>query len=124
MVVIENKEKWGGKVNFVDSNNVFVGFDTDQSCCEHAGWFIDLEKKSEEQDHTCDLDDLGNYVFDVDFFEKIDGGDHFDGGGMVIFRLVNGNKEAFLHLYNVQNGYYSHGFEMKQDKKEIRSGSV
>lgn len=29
-----------GKVNFVDENNVIVGYDTNQHCSEHAGWFI------------------------------------------------------------------------------------
>ena len=28
------------KVNFVDENNVFVGYDMRQSCCEQAGYFF------------------------------------------------------------------------------------
>ena len=28
------------KVNFVDENNVFVGYDLLQDCCEDANWFI------------------------------------------------------------------------------------
>ena len=27
------------KINFVDANNVFVGFDNIQSCCEDFGWY-------------------------------------------------------------------------------------
>ncbi len=47
-----------------------------------------------------------------------------DGGGMIIFRLVNGCEEKFLHLYNVHNGYYSHGFEVKVGGKTTRDGSL
>jgi len=30
----------GGKVNFVDKNNVLVGYDMNSSCCEEFGWYI------------------------------------------------------------------------------------
>ena len=29
-----------GKVNFVDENNVILGYDMNQNCCEDADWFI------------------------------------------------------------------------------------
>lgn len=29
-----------GKINFVDENNVLLGYDMSQDCCEHADWFI------------------------------------------------------------------------------------
>ena len=34
------KNGWGRKVNFVDENNVVLGYDMSQDCCERAGWFI------------------------------------------------------------------------------------
>jgi hypothetical protein len=33
-------ETFPGKVNFIDSNNVILGYDLGQSCCEHAFWTI------------------------------------------------------------------------------------
>ena len=29
-----------GKINFIDKNNVLVGFDYSRSCCEDFGWFV------------------------------------------------------------------------------------
>lgn len=116
-----------GAVNFVDSNNVLVGFSTFQNCCENASWLLTrtmphlIETAAE-----IDPAELDGYVFDVAF----DGGDpltqeSLDGGGAVAFRLVNGDREAFLTLYNSQNGYYSHGFQMKDATgKKVRDGSV
>ena len=110
---------WVEKVNFVDDNNVFVGYDMGQSCCEHADWFIATEitkEISSEKDHP--RPDLDGYIFDVDFMEKVDSiGDDYnelDEGGMVIFKMTkSGQPDLYLHLFNCHNGYYGHGFEMK-----------
>ena len=41
MKIFEGKESsWSDKVNFVDGNDVFVGYDLGQCCCENADWFI------------------------------------------------------------------------------------
>jgi hypothetical protein len=108
------------KINFVDKNNVLVGYDTNTSCCENADWFICKEKPSSIIDR---IDyDLEDYVFDKMFFEKsILDQDSLEAGDSVLFRLVNkNNSELFLCLYNVQNGYYSHGFSMEIDGVQIR----
>jgi hypothetical protein len=31
------------KINFVDKNNVFVGFDYSSNCCERFGYYIGIE---------------------------------------------------------------------------------
>jgi len=112
------------KVNFVDENNVFVGYDLAQDCCEDAGWFIsDKVEKTTEDDHTCSVD-VDKYVFDTEFFESKDVYDNDDYEGMAIFRLVAGKDEKFLHLYNCHNGYYGHGFYFKVGEETKESGTL
>lgn len=99
-----------GKVNFVDENNVFVGFDDEGFCCEQFGWFISRDKgnKLDAESYEGDLEE---YSFDTSYFEDVDSPDIYDCGGMVRFRLQNlDGHEIFLHLYNSHNGFYSHGF--------------
>jgi hypothetical protein len=36
-----------GKINFVDENNVFMGYDMERSCCEVADWFISPKEENE-----------------------------------------------------------------------------
>lgn len=126
MTIFENqKEEWLDKVNFVDKNNVVVGFDTTQNCCENAGWFINKEKCNEIKEDVTKVD-VSDFVFDENFFQEASTGEEFDvGGGMVIFRLINEKgDELFLHLYNVHNGYYGHGFEVTISGKTIKDGSL
>jgi len=127
-----------GKVNFVDENNVLVGFDSYQDCCESFGWFLD-STPHEDGEIVGDLVDekaLDGYVFDTEYFvECTSGGDE---GNMAIFRLVSryadnttvwgksqaaANPPVYLHLYNHHNGYYSHGFVFSKPLV-IRSGSL
>jgi len=86
-----------GKINFVDKNNVFLGYDMNQDCCEDANWFISDTPKEFSQSNDCN-EDLEKYIFDTSFFKEVVNRDHFDSGGMVIFRIVNeeSNKEKFI----------------------------
>ena len=116
-----------GKYNFVDENNVFVGYDNGQSCCENAGWFISTSVGGKEIDEQ--KIDFENYTFDVDFFVEVDDAIfdnrfYFDAGGCVAFRIVDNENELFLHLYNCHNGYYGHGFKMNNGEKEIHYGCL
>ena len=112
----------GQRVNFVDDNILFVGYDLGSQCCEWADWFIADTLQHEERERENDTPDLSGYVFDRDFFKELPLGD----GGMVIFRMVNGDKEKYLHLFNCHNGYYSHGFTFSvgEDGQGIREGQI
>jgi len=98
------------KFNFVDANNVFVGYDSESSCCESFGYIISDTDAIVE--NTPDLnDDLEPYVFDREYFQEDSWGEE---NSFVTFRLVApGLPDLFLTLYNTHNGYYSHGFEFK-----------
>ncbi len=117
MKIFDQTEEFPGKVNFVDENNVCLGYDLQQDCCEDADWFI-----SDKEEKTYDVDtlefDVEDYVFDPAYFKYVASSD-LDEGGMVRFRLVNGDNELFIHLYNCHNGYYEHGVKFKIDD-EIR----
>jgi hypothetical protein len=108
-----------GKFNFVDANNVFVGFDSRADCCEYFGYVIaDTEIIT---DTTEDIDtDLEPYVFDTGYFKE--SGE--DNG--VIFRMTAPElPDLYLLLYNHHNGYYSHGFEFRNsDGSVIQYGSL
>ena len=117
------------KFNFVDENNVLVGYDSGQSCCEHASWFFSdkVEKESGGQAEQQTPEGIADYRFDPDFFEQVSNPGDFDGGGMVAFRCVKldgKGPDIYLHLFNCHNGYYGHGFEMTVDGKNLRDGCL
>jgi hypothetical protein len=118
------------KVNFVDDNNVFVGFDNNQCCCESFSCtiheFPDVDSK--EVDGIRTNDGCGEYPgfnFDTSYLKHIEYDlNDCDCGGCVAFRLTNGQTDIYLILSNRHNGYYCHGFEMKNDKQTFFEGSV
>lgn len=116
-----------GKVNFVDESNCLVGYDMRQDCCEHAGWHIadtptfDLIETDEPKEPV----DYAGWAFDQWYMMRITGGE-VDEGGMVVFKLYRKTKggepaeSKYLHIYNCQNGYYGHGFQVAfPDKPKI-----
>lgn len=122
------KFKRDGKINFVDENNVFVGYDTSQCCCERADWFISEkeerqlynEKYQEYVFKDYPADELDKYIFDINYYIIDSRLEWLDEGSLVRFKLVAnpnhpesaGCPELYLHLYNCHNGYYGHGFTM------------
>lgn len=115
--------KWGHKVNFVDENNVVLGFDNSQSCCESYGWFFHPEICNKVADDIRPTN-LEDYSFDSTFFQENDGGAH-DCGGIVIFKIASKSGEIYyLHLYNFHNGYYSHGFQLNVGGEIVQDGSI
>ena len=128
MKVFEGTPKgdWGEKVNFVDENNVFVGYDMSQNCCEQAEWFIADKILTKMPIERCNGNGLEDYRFDPNFFERPDALKESDGngnsdalynGGMVVFRMTDGKNEKFLHLFNCHNGYYGHEIRFAKDNE-------
>lgn len=162
------------KVNFVDENNVVLGFEVDYGCGNdtHPGWFIadrpteqllrmDCGLYYRDENDTSDhyegepiyrmadvLPDPENWVFDTTYFKKM--GDIkynekqwawfqkeypslsedederivLHEGEMVVFRITNGTDFKYIHLFNEQNGYYTHGFKMCDGTEVIKEGGV
>ncbi len=113
-----------GKTNFVDDKNVFVGFDNGQSCCESFGWSLTRKLPTKLEESQNEIDPEG-FNFDTGFFEEtVPEGESLDCGGVATFRLTRGEEEIFLTLWNSHNGYYSHGFDMREGANVIREGSL
>jgi len=120
-----------GKINFVDENNIVIGFDNEAQCCENFGYFysrsiplsVHPDCLDKDEEHSININEQ-SYRFNPNFCIIKD---MPDKGGIVTFKLINiYNKKdiVYLTLYNHQNGYYSHGFHMDVGGKTIRIGSL
>lgn len=119
------------KTNFIDENDVFVGYDTQQQCCESWNWFIAKDKNEEDSSGfkaipEADLPEvLQGYVFDTDYFEEKGSSTEWEENSIVQFRLVKkGEKNLYLNLTNSHNGYYSHGFIAKVGGEVWQEGHI
>lgn len=114
------------KINFVDENDVLVGFDRYDLCCENFGFFFsnDIPGDIECIPNENRPDNLDDLRFDPDFFEESHCGRLFDEGSSVTFKLNGQNRQVFLTLYNAHNGYYSHGFTISVKGKVIKDGRI
>ena len=115
-----------GKINFVDSNDRFIGFDYERSWCEEFDWSVEKNPEnlfSRIERHCLqpnkDKEVLKELVLGSDE-PYIINHEELDQGSAVAFSLINPHKPKkrshFLVLYNVHNGYYSHGFTWGQEK--------
>ena len=126
MKIFEDNKTWNEKVNFVDANNVFVGYDRYQQCCEFAGWLVsDEETISDPEQSEEASDSYEGYVFDVEYFKQTTPDvDSYSELNYVTFKIVKGDSVKYLHLFNVHNGYYDHGFTYKREGEQVREGFV
>jgi len=132
MKIFDSEEYGFSKINFVDEDNVFVGYDMSQCCCETAGWYItELKSFDLERCGVFEGFNESEWRFDKSFIEEVNyikNGDYdyntLEDGGMVMFRLISGDKECFLHIFNCHNGYYGHGFEFKIGDDLIKEGCL
>jgi len=126
-------------VNFVDENDVVLGYSLRCDCCEDAGWYIvddepttvDLDLRMDASGYEQppqDIPELAGWVFDRNWFKQIieycSEQPPLDCGGAVCFRIVLGDQQKFVVLFNSQNGYYSHGFEFKAANEVLQSDSI
>jgi hypothetical protein len=114
-------QPWPQKVNFIqDDPMVFVGYDMAQNCCEDYGFNLNIPAGDIKGDTVY------GWVFDTSRPPESlmsDGSPHSeDYHEIVRFHLKpnqewNGEEysegigEASIDIYNIHNGYYSHGWE-------------
>lgn len=115
-VFINNPQGWSEKFNFVDKNNVFVGFDSEQWCCEDFGYYFspcaagDAQQEGERMEPTAEQ--LEPYVFDKSYHKIVSDNKEYIYSDKAVFRLIAPDKQdLYLYLYNFHEGYYGHGFE-------------
>ena len=113
MLIKENYKNYSSSINFIDSNDNFVGFDMGGQCCEQFGWYISREAIAfDDYGSSVELqeEDLVGYRFDTTFV------DNYNFDETVVFRLVSDKGGvAYLHQFNSHNGYYRHGWESTMD---------
>lgn len=109
MLIKDCVKGWYSTVNFIDSNDNFVGFDNELRCCEDWGWFF--SRVPGVEDGTQDEEAVG-YVWDVQTPPYCPDNYGNSECACVSFRALNTAGEVlWLTLYNSHNGYYSHGWE-------------
>lgn len=100
-------------MNIVDDKGTFVGYSTVQECCESCNHRYVLADGS-----TCDVDSLADDAVlgsstpigqdSVPDCCEMD----CDQGYELFFPITHhGAVVAYLHVYNVQNGFYSHSWK-------------
>ena len=115
-------EPFPTKVNFVDSNNVVLGYDLEHQCCEDASWVISESPYGGNPIYESDKNEgkeltLENYCFDPDYC--VQRGDEFSETYTATFILKARSTcepklpDLFVILKNRHNGYYSHGFTFR-----------
>ena len=129
-----SQEKFNGRINFVDENNLVLGYDFDASCCENFGWkLLDKDRnlllhgKEDEEPSEDEINKIiEGFNFDKHFFVLSNSEDGYEENNHVVFRMTKENEELFLELYNYHNGYYGHGFEFleKTDNAVIKKGVI
>lgn len=131
MKILDKAEPWPDKVNFVDENEVHLGYDTSDDCCAWGGWFLSDDKDFwpagewlKEPDRK--TIDLPGWTFDTSYFVEREMPAPQGDGMAVQFRITDGKGEKFITLYNCHNGYYSKGFEftVPADPLKSRNGGV
>ena len=136
-------DHFADRINFVDAFNVFVGYDMYAMCCEKFEWFVtDVANFNNIDEYrlACGvINEFGAPTYDVN---KIDGWDEYrfdinwcnvikslgmgpdyrgdDGMSVAMFRMVaEGRRDLYLVFSNCHNGFYSHGFDMKDESGRI-----
>lgn len=111
MLIKETSHGFCEKINFIDRNDNFVGFDFSSQCCEYFGYYFAnavTDKEPEIQpEHDGFYFDTSSAVIDVEFTDECS-----DEDNGVAFKCVNDEGcSIYLHLTNSHNGYYSHGWD-------------
>lgn len=110
-------------INWVDDENRLVGYDYEVECCENFGYFFSkaqhpIEAIKEKKDQTrYEFPETG--MENARFAKKKP--EIFDS--YAVFEIEN-SEWKFLVLYNFHNGYYEHGFSVRQNGEKIFLGSI
>jgi hypothetical protein len=134
MIVVTNNKRLDKNysINFIDENDLYIGFDDNQCCCEYVDYFVsDLSDTScEFADQMPDHDLAGWNFVDPRILPEtfVDLEDPYaDEGGHIAFMIVHpefGSK--WLHFFNIHNGYYGHTVLMRdaQDNAVLKKESI
>ena len=110
MLIKEDRDR----INFIDKNDCFVGFDWYAQCCESFGYYVAIKVT---EDESLGGESLDGFFFDTStepvVIEHVTDNCVYadDEDAVVAFKCINDSGDVrYLHLYNHHNGYYSHGW--------------
>lgn len=108
------------KHNWIDQNNVVVGYSDGQQCCERFGWGVyDPETRKEVSDDPDDLPYHFGEECDYDKFNKEDADECEDINQVELLPDDGVSRILVLEFYNCHNGYYYHDFSIGKMKSEV-----
>lgn len=95
------------KVNYVDNNNLFAGFDMDCSCCEEPQHYIE-----DVNGNKVELNNSFNYLEFTGELPEEDECTMFDTykARIPLVNRITG-ETYYLVFSNCHNGYYAHDYE-------------
>jgi hypothetical protein len=119
-------------INFVDQNNVVLGYSLESTCCEDPYWFIsntihrEFNKNKTIQNIQLLNQELLDFLFDQTFFELYIGPFNVDTDtclNLGIFRLISPTFQIkYLHIANIHNGCYQLGFKFTINDQILQEG--
>lgn len=116
------------KVNFIDENDNFVGFDDESQCCEEFWWEI-INESGDELDEQINKDFIKLLAFaDQEPLYNLDivndkAGDETCYVAFALTLPEDTDVCGYLVLYNYHNGYYAHYWDYKNNLGEYE-GSI
>lgn len=129
MEIVDCIKDGADSINFVDDRNRLVGFDTRQKCCEEFGWEFCKFSSEDEAAALMNYSTRGNEVEELPSVDMPDLSNAYFAEEQPLaysgkFKIEGSPDCNWLILYNFHNGYYCHGFIMKDGDKEIYEGSL
>lgn len=100
------------KVNYVDDNNLFAGFDMECDCCEYPSHRI------EDSDGNIIEPNYKNLFYDLIFTGELPEEDEWCDTctARIPLKHKTTNERYYLVFSNCHNGWYAHGYEFGEIK--------
>lgn len=122
---LTNKRVWQSKTNWIDQNNIVVGYDSCQQCCEIFGWGVyNLETREKVSDDPDGLPYHFGEECDYETFEPDADRDSCVDIDQIELLPDDGRSPVLvLEFFNCHNGYYAHDFsvgKMKEGSDDVR----
>ncbi len=117
------------RINFVDKNNVLVGYEYERDCCEMFGYYISDVYENE----VFDIKNTSNVITDEKIIEEIKQDFNTRNGIFVRkdscseefrYKVFNLTNKKQLVIYNAHNGFYHHGFDISKDDVIYEKGEL
>lgn len=112
---LTNKKVWEWKSNWIDQNNVVVGYDDSQQCCEQFGWGVyDKDTRVWVADDPSGMPYHFGSVCDYDQFVLLDPYESPDLDQIELLPDDGKSPVLVFEFHNCHNGYYHHDFSVKR----------